>query len=155
MAIYLFESYSNRIYHNNFINNAAQVYTWTRYESLNVWDDSGKGNYWSDYKEKYPDAEEIDGSGIWDTPYVIDEKNQDKYPIVTEFPSFLILPLFMIATLLTVATMTSKRNELNLVQESFKLPFRFSSNHAERHEKVVQLTKILRIKSSSKPDPAL
>jgi hypothetical protein len=29
-------------------------------------------NYWSDYAEKYPDAKELGGSGIWDTPYVDD-----------------------------------------------------------------------------------
>ena len=71
------------------------------YQSTNVWDDGvGKGNYWGDYEEKYPDAEEIDGSGIWDTPYEINADNIDHYPIVPEFPSFLIMPLFMIATLL-------------------------------------------------------
>jgi len=74
----------------------------------NVWDDgAGKGNYWSDYEDKYPDAEEIEG--IWDTPYVIDENNRDNYPIVPEFPSFLILPLFIIATLLAVIVYRRKR----------------------------------------------
>jgi hypothetical protein len=29
-------------------------------------------NYWSDYTTKCPDAKELDGSGIWDTPYVDD-----------------------------------------------------------------------------------
>ncbi len=27
-------------------------------------------NYWSNYTAKYPDAKELDSSGIWDTPYV-------------------------------------------------------------------------------------
>ena len=94
-------SSNDTIYHNNFINNTSQVYT--EY-SMNVWDDGypSGGNYWSDYEERYPNATEIDYSGIWDTPYVIDENNQDNYPIVPEFPSFLTLPLFMIATLLAV-----------------------------------------------------
>jgi hypothetical protein len=52
--------------------------------------------------EKYPDASEINDSGLWDTPYFIDESNQDNYPVIPEFPSFLILPLFMITTLLAV-----------------------------------------------------
>ena len=39
---------------------------------------------------------------MWDAPYEIDADNIDHYPIVPEFPSFLILPLFMIATLLAV-----------------------------------------------------
>jgi hypothetical protein len=34
-------------------------------------------NYWSDYAAKYPDAEELDGSGIWDTPYVNDRYAED------------------------------------------------------------------------------
>jgi hypothetical protein len=34
-------------------------------------------NYWSDYTAKYPDAKELDGSGIWDTPYVDDRYAED------------------------------------------------------------------------------
>jgi len=29
-------------------------------------------NYWSDYLTKYPNAKEIDNTGIWDTPYCYD-----------------------------------------------------------------------------------
>jgi hypothetical protein len=29
-------------------------------------------NYWSDYKTMYPDAKEIDNTGIWNTPYLYD-----------------------------------------------------------------------------------
>jgi len=80
-GIHLVESSSNEFYHNNFINNTYQVYS---YDSLNVWDDGypSGGNYWSDYTERYPDAEEIGDSGLWDTPYVIDENNQDNYPLI-------------------------------------------------------------------------
>ena len=34
-------------------------------------------NYWSDYLEKYPDAKELDDSGIWDTPYIDDRYEED------------------------------------------------------------------------------
>jgi hypothetical protein len=34
-------------------------------------------NYWSDYTAKYPDAMELDGSGIWDTPYIDDRYAED------------------------------------------------------------------------------
>jgi len=83
------------------MSNTQQVYTCNL---TNVWDDGypSGGNYWSDYEERYPNATEIDGTGIWDTPYVIDENNEDNYPIVPEFPSLIILPLFMITTLLAV-----------------------------------------------------
>jgi parallel beta-helix repeat protein len=95
------DSSDNRIYHNNFVNNTKQLYN---YNSKDIWDDDypSGGNYWSDYQKRYPNAIEIDNSGIWDTPYVIDENNRDNYPIIPEFPSFLVLQLFMIATLLAV-----------------------------------------------------
>jgi hypothetical protein len=75
------------IHHNSFINNTKQVddYHWTdsfSRPSINVWDDGTAGNYWSDYVTKYPWAKEVDGSGVWDTPYVIDENNRDRYPLV-------------------------------------------------------------------------
>jgi len=86
-GIYFFRSFSNRIYHNNFIHNLQQVYHKSRWDpsmppSVNIWNSGGEGNFWSDFEERYPDAEELDGSGIWDTPYVIDENNQDDYPLV-------------------------------------------------------------------------
>jgi len=95
-GVFIVHSGNNTFYHNNFINNGVSC------DDANTWDNgySSGGNYWSDYEERYPNATEIDDSGIWNTPYVIDENNQDNYPIVPEFPSFLILPLFMIATLL-------------------------------------------------------
>jgi parallel beta-helix repeat protein len=76
----LFDSTKNVIYHNNFINNTYQIFS---FYSTNAWDDGypSGGNYWSDYEERYPDAKELDDSGIWDTPYVIDENNQDNYPL--------------------------------------------------------------------------
>jgi len=79
-------------------------------EQPNFWDDgASKGNYWSDYEERYPNATEIDGSGIWNTQYIIDTNNQDNYPLVPEFPSFLILALSMAAaTLLAVIAYRSK-----------------------------------------------
>jgi hypothetical protein len=54
-------------------------------------------------------------SGISDTPYVIDAKNVDRYPLiqqfdisqiaptptVPEFPTLIILPFFEVATLLS------------------------------------------------------
>jgi parallel beta-helix repeat protein len=62
-------------------------------------------NYWSDYS-----GTDADGDGIGDTPYIINENNQDNHPLVnpleiTELPEFLswaILPLFSVATLLVM-----------------------------------------------------
>jgi hypothetical protein len=52
--------------------------------SPNIWDDGypSGGNYWSDYSTKYPSATEVDNSGIWNTPYVIDANNTDHYPLM-------------------------------------------------------------------------
>ena len=77
--------FGNFIFHNNFINNTdhqALVASWE--PSINTWDDGypSGGNYWSDYLSRYPGAQEIDDSGIWDTPYNIDETNQDNYPLI-------------------------------------------------------------------------
>lgn len=74
----------NKIYHNDVIANGRQA--WDK-GTNNVWDDGypSGGNYWSDYEGTYPNAAEIDESGIWDTPYEIDESNQDNYPLVEQW----------------------------------------------------------------------
>ena len=98
----------NEFYHNYFLDNTNQTYV---FACVNIWDKGYPtgGNYWSDYEDKYPNATEIDESGIWDTPYVIDELNQDNYPIVPELPSFVILPLFITATLLAALVYRRKQ----------------------------------------------
>jgi nitrous oxidase accessory protein NosD len=73
-------------YQNNFINNTKTVEVKNR--MMNNWDNGTMGNYWSDYADRYPNAKEKGSSGIWDTPYIIDENNQDNYPLMnpTAFP---------------------------------------------------------------------
>jgi len=100
-------SENNRIFHNNFIDNAQQACVTTG--SVNTWDTGypSGGNYWDDFTARYPNATEIDTSGLWNTSYVLDANNTDHYPlmnqhIIPEFPSTLILPLFMTATLLAL-----------------------------------------------------
>ena len=38
-------------------------------------------NYWGDYTTRYPNAKEIDNSGIWDTPYSQGDKVIDYHPL--------------------------------------------------------------------------
>jgi|GEM_PF-5605467 len=72
------ESFNNTICLNNFIDNVANVNV---QNSTEKWDDGiSMGNYWSDYRDKYPQAAEQ--REIWDMPYVIDERNEDKYPLI-------------------------------------------------------------------------
>jgi parallel beta-helix repeat protein len=94
-------SSSNKIFLNNFINNINNAYS---YNSTNIWNSIGEitythngstftnylGNYWSDYEEKYPDAEEIDTTGIWNMPYRINFDN-DNYPLMERFENYITL----------------------------------------------------------------
>jgi len=113
-GINIIYSENNRIFHNYFLNNTQHVYITG---SINNWDDGypSAGNYWGNYTDvdlKNGPYQNITGSdGIWDHPYVIDDNNKDNYPIVPEFPSFLVLPLFMIATLLAVIVYKKKHPE--------------------------------------------
>ena len=81
LGLFLYETSNNNLYHNNFVDNANAC---SSYNSTSVWDNGypSGGNYWGDYKERYPDAAELDGSGIWDTPYVVYENTQDNYPLM-------------------------------------------------------------------------
>jgi parallel beta-helix repeat protein len=91
-GIKLYFSSGNSIFHNNFINNAQQVYST---DSANVWDngypyDGNGGNYWSDYAGVdllNGCYQNITGSdGIGDAPYIIDANNQDNYPLMNPWP---------------------------------------------------------------------
>jgi parallel beta-helix repeat protein len=78
-------SSDNSFFHNSFINNTYQALT---LYSFNTWNNENgtpllsSGNFWSDYEEKYPDAEKVDQSRIWSTPYNIDANNEDNFPLV-------------------------------------------------------------------------
>jgi len=67
-------SNNNRFHHNNFINNTHQV---DPGDAVNSWNTTAEGNYWSDYH-----GQDVDGNGIGDTPYIIDETNQDNFPLM-------------------------------------------------------------------------
>jgi len=88
-AVMFWGASNNTIYHNNFINNTppAGDAAFNSPFSINTWDDGYPmgGNYWSDYQTRYPNATEIDNSGIGDTPYVIDPQNKDQYPLMEPF----------------------------------------------------------------------
>lgn len=89
-GIQLWEASNNTFHHNLFINNTVQVYDASVVSphymspSVNTWDNGVEGNYWSDYN-----GTDNNRDCIGDTPYVIDENNQDNYPLMkTEIPPF-------------------------------------------------------------------
>jgi parallel beta-helix repeat protein len=74
------EANNNTLYYNFFVNNLQEAKTQSN--AFNNWDNGTTGNYWSDYQSRYPNATEIDSSGIGNTPYAIDPNNIDNYPLL-------------------------------------------------------------------------
>jgi parallel beta-helix repeat protein len=105
-------SKNNRIYHNRFIDNIEQVYS---SNSITYWDNGypSGGNYWSDYKSvderRGPEQDQPGSDGIWDHPYVIGAQDMDRYPVVPEFTSAIVLPLFILTTLIVIILLKKKR----------------------------------------------
>ena len=132
---YFSSSSNNTIYHNNFeishdhfgqnVTEAKDSY------SANIWDNGypSGGNYWMNYNGK-----EINGTGIGETPYVIDGPNEnsknvyntDRYPLMKPFNStFFTLQITPPKIVLTSPTnQTYNESSISL---SFSLSV-FSSN---------------------------
>jgi nitrous oxidase accessory protein len=130
---FVFVSFSNigsgnKVYYNNLIENAQNAFVEHTYPynissidnaigngtDVVLWDNGYIGNYWSDYQLKYPNATEVDASGIGNTPYVIDANNTDHYPLMrlvdisstappTATPTAGDIPVLTIAAISTVS----------------------------------------------------
>ena len=83
----------NLFFHNDFVNNAQQVYdySWEKIDyppSINIWDDGypSGGNYWSNYigNDTYsgPFQDVVCSDGLGDMPFEIDQNNEDSYPLM-------------------------------------------------------------------------
>jgi parallel beta-helix repeat protein len=83
-GIWLDQSNAATIYLNNFISNTQQA---TTSNSTSTWDNGYPigGNYWSDHSsndsKSGPNQDQLGPDGIIDTPYTIDAKNEDRYPL--------------------------------------------------------------------------
>jgi nitrous oxidase accessory protein len=75
MGIWFGAAQNNHIYNNNFFSNTQQIYHYDY--NINNFDNGCEGNFWSDYVDN-----DTNGDGIGDTPYIIDETNQDNYPLM-------------------------------------------------------------------------
>jgi parallel beta-helix repeat protein len=71
-------SLNSVFYHNSFLNNTDQTHI-SDSNATSVWDNGypSGGNYWSDYI-----GADANGDGIGDSPYIIDENNRDRYPVM-------------------------------------------------------------------------
>lgn len=98
----LADSNLSSFYHNNFMGNTHQVYDYAGTpsyvgipQSNNSWDNGypSGGNYWNDYTA--PDVfsgpyQNLTGSdGIMDTPRIINENNNDTYPLTQPYSQIL------------------------------------------------------------------
>jgi hypothetical protein len=89
-GIYILSGFGNRIYHNNFVDNANHALT----GSGNYWDNGypSGGNYWSDYRgadEKSGVGQnQIGSDGIGDTAYFIEDNYKDNYPLMAPLFAF-------------------------------------------------------------------
>jgi len=114
----------NTVFGNLFVDNSEQVTkdktdfilnsTWSMGTDVVLWDNGALGNYWDDYA-----GLDENGDEIGDTPYIIDENNQDNrpsmYPLdvsaIPEFPSWIILPL--LAAMISVILIYRKNMKLS------------------------------------------
>jgi nitrous oxidase accessory protein NosD len=75
----------NKFYHNTF-NNTYNVGGLSTY-NIQTWDNGypSGGNNWNDYISKYPEAGEVDTSGIGNKVYEVGDNNTDRYPLIDPF----------------------------------------------------------------------
>lgn len=81
-GVFVDGSSNNRMWDNEFSGNAGGRHALCTGGSGNVWDDDTRGNYWEDYRTKYPAA--VASNGIWSIPYAIDTGYEDRFPLTRE-----------------------------------------------------------------------
>ena len=81
VGVFLPQSSSrNYFYHNNF-EDEIQISS----DSLNTWSRGNEGNYWVYYNFT---GRDLNGDGIGDEPYRIDERNLDYFPLMGSFSEY-------------------------------------------------------------------
>jgi len=115
---------NNTITKNNYINNMEHFPSgeWEWYAKTFGYEGSQNiinQNYFSDY-----DGTDLNADGLGDTPYVINEENQDPYPlmepielpVIPEFPSY--APLLILLLSVTMLSVIYKRRIKNQVRRN-------------------------------------
>jgi hypothetical protein len=87
VGIYIYGSLllnNNTIHHNNIFDNEVNFQVGSGQTlGANAWDDGSIGNYWGDYRQRYPNADVVPSTGTWDTPYnMYPTMNNDHHPWV-------------------------------------------------------------------------
>lgn len=91
---YSYIAEKNLFLKNSFINNDKNFGGNWPVNGSNSFDDGKQGNYWHDYKTKYPNAVEVDNSGTGNTPYVLTNGNVDNHPLLIAPSTSEKLPVF-------------------------------------------------------------
>lgn len=73
----------NQFYHNNIVGETPYQIWYS--ELYDTQDNGTEGNYWSNYKDRYPGVEDKEGDGIRDHYYEVDSNNFDRYPLVNQW----------------------------------------------------------------------
>jgi parallel beta-helix repeat protein len=113
----IIDTSGNMIYHNNFIDNTYQV---DSHASLNIWDDGypSGGNYWNDYAgtdvKSGRNQDQPGSDGIGDIPYVINEDNRDRYPLMRARVSELVTSVMAPASMRLGSSLSLGANVTNL-----------------------------------------
>ena len=102
-GIYIENSWSNYIYHNNFVDNVYQAYVDPATSQANKWDNGypSGGNYWDDrsrldfYSGIFQN--ESGSDEMVDTSYIIDSSNKDNYPLVKPWKTYQNETIFILA----------------------------------------------------------
>jgi parallel beta-helix repeat protein len=103
------EAPNNTFCKNNFINNSVQIFDMALeypdhyFLSMNLWNNSIAGNYWSDYK-----GTDRNGDDLGDTPYTVYENNTDCYPLMHPVFLEIVLPSISIISPQNVTYSTDK-----------------------------------------------
>jgi parallel beta-helix repeat protein len=76
-----FRNGSDNLFYGNRIGSGVVAYG-LQSARPNSFDNGSTGNYWSDYSARYPNATEVDNSGIWNTPYAVYGNVADNHPLM-------------------------------------------------------------------------